>query len=386
MERRISLRQILVLALLAGGILFSPASGAAKVYRYVDGEGHEHFTNDPATVPDEYKKQLEVPPSPPPVQGGQGQSSEPKGTFRIESRSKTPDAALQEAAPASGAEETPAPVATPPGEGRAAVKLLGDAAQRWVIDPVTGLILLPESVKEAEQRARPYARMLLLFLLAIVFGILAAAGWKRFRQIDTEDLAANPILRMPGLLFGSSVILGAVFSIYAWHGAKLNWKKEMSDLWMATGGALAASENGAMRLALSTGTYEINEPGELLKTHRKIEERYHEAIQQADADIGYVEEICIQKQAPENLGDVRDRLLNMGRGFKQAEKIEEDIETLRRAGEKRGFSLGPDPRETQQLKIAQLQKRLTEAQAACGRLAVEGRKQQKEALDAATGG
>ncbi len=380
------MRQILVLALLAGGILFSPASGAAKVYRYVDGEGHEHFTNDPATVPDEYKKQLEIPPPPPPAPGGQAQNSEPKGTFRIESRSKNPDAAVQEAVPPGGAEEISTPAAAPPGGGRAAAKLLGEAAQRWVIDPVTGLILLPESVKEAESRVRPYARMLLVFLLAIVFGILAAAAWKRFRQIDTEDLAANPILRMPGLLFGGSVILGAVFSIYAWHGAKLNWKKEMSDLWMVTGGALAASDNGSMRLALSTGTYEVNSPDELLETHRKIEERYYEAIRKADTDIGYVEDICVHKQAPENLGDVRDRLLNMGQGFKQAEKIESDIETLRTAGEKRGFSLGADPRQTQQLKMAQLQKRLGEAQAACARLSVEGHKTRKEALDTATGG
>ena len=46
--------------LIAAGLLLSASSARAEFYRWIDTSGREHYTNDPAKIPSEYRDQVDA--------------------------------------------------------------------------------------------------------------------------------------------------------------------------------------------------------------------------------------------------------------------------------------------------------------------------------------
>ena len=365
-----------ILLALAALLALSPGAASAKLYKYRDASGEWAYTNDPDTIPEGQRAQMEE--------------------FQLEKElpSDLPTQQKQAAAAATAAENEAADESSPTFFARAVAMgadivstaiLPLDAAENVVIEKDTGLIALPETLAEAEQRARPYLRMLLLFLIVVAAGTLAGVYIRRMKRGGIEGIAGLPIFQIKGFLFGASVFVGGFLAWFIWHGAQLNWRAEIAELWDATGGAVAArtGEEGArMEVELTDGTTaEIKGPGQLIAEHNSLVALLLAALDKAEDDVEFLEATCTNEEGSDSPGETIQRLMKMKQILDEAKRKEKDLKRFRSAAARRGFSLGPDPIAKNQPKFKKLQERLAKAQSDCMALSMKGHKMKQRALD-----
>ena len=361
-----------IILALAALLALAPGAARAKLYKYRDAHGEWAYTNDPETIPADQREKMEE--------------------FQLEKELPTDLPTQQAAAAAATTEEEPLDDASPTIFARAVAMgadivstaiLPLEAAEHVVIEKDTGLIALPQTLAEAEQRARPYLRMILLFLIVVAAGTMAGIFMKRMKRGGVEGIAGLPIFQIKGFLFGASVFIGGFLAWFVWHGAQLNWRAEIAQLWDATGGAVAERTGSErMEVQLTDGTTaEIKGPGQLITEHNSLVALLLAALDKAEDDVEFLEATCTDQEGSDNPAQTIQRLMKMKQILDEAKRKEKDLKRFRSAAARRGFSLGPDPIEANQPKFQKLQERLANAQKDCMALSMKGHKMKRQALE-----
>lgn len=365
---------IFALALFLFAALALAPAAQAELYKYRNDQGEWAYTNDPELIPEDQRPQAESfelqkeLPTDAPAQAATAQSD-------AAAESGDGNGALFSRAVALGAQIVSDHVLTMNSE-------IGEAV---VVEKDTGLIALPQTLAEAEQRARPYLRMILLFLIVVAVGTLAGIFLRRLKRGNIESIAGLPLAQFKGLLFGGSVFAGAALAWLVWYGAQLNWKHELAQLWEVTGGAIARQEGTQiperMQVELSDGTLaEINGPGELISQHNDLVRLLLAALDKAEEDVEFLEATCSREEGSDNPAETIRRLMKMKQILDEARRKEKDLRKFRRSAARRGFSLGTDPIEANQPRFKDLQERLVQAQKDCMALSMKGHKMKREAM------